>query len=113
MRPDELDEKEEDHFELVSYREVTSREKQIVRRYTKRLAKLLNTIVVLDEDLDSMFGKSADKYYRPYPKFGERAWLRPGKDFDIVLWDEGNGWYTILAIIFKSTSLYEWVKNVY
>jgi hypothetical protein len=41
------------------------------------------------------------------------AWLRKGRNFDVVLWDEGNGYYTVLAVIFRSRSLYEWVKEVY
>jgi hypothetical protein len=51
------------------------------------------------------------KYYKHASMFGERAWLRKGRQIDVVLWDEGNGWYTILAILPHSRSLYECAKN--
>jgi hypothetical protein len=109
---DEFEEEEAFESETSFYREPTTGNKRIIRRYVHRLATLLNELIIEDENLESMFGKSTERYFRHYPKFGERAWLRPGGDFDVVLWDEGNGWYTVLAIIFKSGSLYEWVKDV-
>lgn len=38
-------------------------------------------------------------YHRHAPEFGERAWIAEGKEFDVVYWDEGNGWCAILLVV--------------
>jgi hypothetical protein len=116
-----IDEKEEpeslvipyEDSSILLYRAPSIREKQTVRRCVERLAAILKELIVEEEDLEVMFGKLRGKYYKHYPKFGEGAWLRKGRNFDVVLWDEGNGCYTVFAVIFRSRSLYEWVKEVY
>lgn len=99
--------------DLPSYREPSDFERCKVRFCVEQLSETINQLIIPDEDLEVLFGKPEEKWLRPYPKFGERAWLYVGKAFDVVLWDEGNGWYTVLAILFKSQSLYEWLKEVY
>jgi ribosomal protein L16 Arg81 hydroxylase len=72
---DEVDEGETFESETSFYRELTTRNKRIIRRRVRRLAALLNELIAEDKDLESMFGKSTERYFRHYPKFRERAGL--------------------------------------
>jgi hypothetical protein len=91
---------------------------EIDRRTLKELRQCINKASVIfqqgvfsDEDIGCILGAQVGKYYKHASMFGERAWLRKGRQIDVVLWDEGNGWYTILAILPHSRSLYECAKN--
>jgi hypothetical protein len=44
---------------------------------------------------------SCTDYHKNAPEFGERAWIAEGKEVDVVYWDEGNGWCTIMLLIPK------------
>ncbi len=41
-------------------------------------------------------------YHQPVPEYGERAWVAKGKSVDVVYWDTGNTWCTILDVIPKT-----------
>jgi hypothetical protein len=60
---------------------------------------------------DYVFGEEEEKCYKWATLFGEKAWLRRGKQINVILWDKGNGWFTILAVLPHSMSLFEWLKN--
>ncbi len=55
---------------------------------------------VEDDVLSKIIGCTT--YHKPAPQFGERAWIAEGKDVDVVYWDEGNGWCSIMQVIPKS-----------
>jgi len=45
-------------------------------------------------------------YHKKIPRLGERAWIAEGKEVDVVYWDEGNGWCSIMQIIPKGDKEY-------
>ncbi|MBO3842764.1 MAG: hypothetical protein FGF48_10185 [Candidatus Brockarchaeota archaeon] len=96
---------------IPDYDEIGKRTLKELRRCVRKASNAFQQGVFSDEDVDYVFGAQVGKYYEPMPIFGERAWLRRGRQVDVVLWDEGNGWYTILAVLPHSKSLYEWAKN--
>ncbi len=54
---------------------------------------------VEDDILSEVIGCKG--YHKRALKFGERAWIAEGKEFDVVYWDMGNGWCDILSILPK------------
>lgn len=56
-------------------------------------------IEVEDDVLCEVIGCAS--YHKSVPEFGERAWLAEGKEVDVVYWDDGNGWCTIMLIVPK------------
>jgi hypothetical protein len=96
---DEVQEGEAFESETSFYRELTTGTSESFGGRVHRLTTLLSELIIEDEDLESMF-ESKERYFRHYPRFGERAWLRLGEDF-VVLWDEGSG-IRFLQIVLKS-----------
>jgi len=37
-------------------------------------------------------------YFERAPEFGERAWRIRGRKYTIVVWDDGNGWFTPIGV---------------
>jgi hypothetical protein len=101
----------ENKLEIPDYEEIDKQTLKELKQCIKELCAIFKRGIFSDEDIDYIFGEMEEEYYKPARMFGERAWLRRGKQVDVILWDEGNGWYTILAILPHSTSLYEWLKN--
>jgi hypothetical protein len=102
---------EENKLEIPDYEEIDKQTLKKLKPCIQKLSDVFERGIFSDEDIDYIFGEREERYYKRATIFGERAWLRRGKQIDVVLWDEGNGWYTILAILPHSTSLYEWLKN--
>jgi len=73
--------------------------------------QILNTAIISGDEVHKIFGEHLDDLLIHVPQFGVRAWLYRTEDLDIVLWDEGNDWYSVLAIFFHSTSIYDWLKK--
>ena len=38
-------------------------------------------------------------YYHRAEEYGERAWRINGENVDVVYWDVGNGWSSIISVI--------------
>ena len=53
------------------------------------------------EFLDSTIGELAGGqwYQERAREYGERAWKVFGEEVDVVYWDVGNGWSSIISII--------------
>ena len=103
-------------LEIPNHREPTKHEKRKIRRSIETLSQLLPQLIIGEEDIERLFGPADEGenwHLEHFPKFGVRAWLFRGKWCDVVLWDEGNHWYTVLAILPRSQSIYEWLKEVY
>lgn len=111
MSKEALQRLKEGKLEIPDYEEINNQTLKKISQSIKELSAVFKKGIFSDEDIDCIFGEAEEKYYKPAKVFGERAWLRRGKQIDVILWDEGNGWFTILAILPHSISLYEWAKN--
>lgn len=49
-----------------------------------------------DDILSEVIG--CEGYHKKAPQYGERAWVAEGKEVDVVYWDEGNGWCSIMQV---------------
>lgn len=52
-------------------------------------------------------------YHKRVPEYGERAWIAKGKKVDVIYWDLGNTWCTIMDVIPKKGKRREEVVNFY
>ena len=41
----------------------------------------------------------AESWHERAAEFGERAWRVKGKNTDVIYWDTGNGWSSIVTVI--------------
>lgn len=46
-------------------------------------------------------------YHKRAPEYGERAWIAKGKYYDVIYWDNGNGWCNILGVIPKKVNFFK------
>lgn len=46
------------------------------------------------------------RYFERAPEYGDRAWIVEGRRRTLIVWDEGNGWYSILTQLTK-TSIFQ------
>jgi len=111
-----LEKLKRNELDIPEYESLSTEEKEQIRMAIKTLSKVLAPACFESEDIELLFGKAETKkseqwYLEHAPVFGERAWKFRGKLCDIILWDEGNGWYTVIAILLHSYSIYEWVKE--
>jgi hypothetical protein len=56
-----------------------------------------------DEELELLTDFPEDGRYEYVPEYGERAWKVQGRKRTLIVWDEGNGWYSLLTQITKSS----------
>lgn len=53
--------------------------------------------MVLDTTIDKLI--YCKTYHQRFPEFGERAWIAKGKKIEVIYWDEGNGWCSIMQVL--------------
>jgi len=111
MLKEALQRLKENKLEIPNYEEIDNQTLKEISQCIKELSTVFKKGIFSGEDIDCIFGEREEKYFKPVKVFGERAWLRRGKQIDVILWDEGNNWFTILAILPHSVSLYEWLKT--
>jgi len=86
-------------------------DKKKLRRNLRYVVKMFSKLVLLGDELEDIFGEHKGDCLIHVPKYGERAWLMRTDLCDVILWDEGNGWYSILAILPRSKSIYDFLKK--
>jgi hypothetical protein len=76
---------------ILLYRAPSIREKQTVRRCVEQLAAMFKELIVEDEDLELCLESCGGNTTNIIRNLGKGQWLRKGRNFDVVLWDEGTG----------------------
>ena len=56
-----------------------------------------------EEELELLTDFPKHSQYEHVSQYGERAWKVQGRKRTLIVWDEGNGWYSILTQITKSS----------
>jgi len=56
--------------------------------------------MVQSTKIDSIIG--CKKYHSRRLEYGKRAWLAQGENIDVIYWDEGNGWCSVLQVLPKN-----------
>lgn len=103
---------EKGELKIPEYEEINRKELRKLKKAVDLTVKLINRKIFFINDIENIFGMRRNKYLTYTPRFGARAWLYRTDKCDVILWDEGNGWYTIIAILPHSQSLYEWLKKI-
>lgn len=54
--------------------------------------------MINDEAVEKLCGGLRTRYYDRMASegYGDRAWRANGKNYDLILWDCGNGWYQVV-----------------
>lgn len=52
---------------------------------------------ICEEAIIKRAGGLRTEYFKRVPEVGVRAWLVQGKKKDLLVWDNGNGWYQVIS----------------
>jgi hypothetical protein len=67
---------------------------------------------MIDIDADELSKLiKCDSYHEYVPEYGDRAWIARGELADVIYWDSGNSWCSIMYVIVKKGDE-AWLKEL-
>lgn len=74
------------------------RTKGLLEEWDKAVYNSTDDTEEMEDFIYSLVGWRENPYWQPAEEYGERAWRIIGSKLSVIVWDDGNGWFTPMGV---------------